>query len=161
MYGHIDLVFTHFRSQFGRDFRSNTDKKNDSKRTLALILGSRPLFSPQVTWKQHSSLMNCGARIHATGITDEFTIEYHKQNYAGPNLPLFCMDKKNNLHVLTGEKELPDAPDWTVIAEVRLIEYRLPIMRQRDLPGDKGSHIYTRRVSSSCESVAAHCSSAR
>lgn len=78
-----------------------SNEQTQSERTQKQAqFASRLLFGNDITYAQLASMIARNAKVKNTNLTDNYTYEQFKTD--NPNaVPLFSIDKKNNLHVIT------------------------------------------------------------
>lgn len=111
---HFNAVASmHFAKDFsdGSVFLLNKDNKSSEKHQIAEDYLGRIFLSGQATYKKLASLINQGAEIKHTKLTDNFNyedyLEHHKNNFL---LPIFYCDEKGDIIINDGaETFLPSA----------------------------------------------------
>ena len=112
----------HYRMEFGpgevfciqtRPISIASDKHRPSVRHRG-----NPLFSEDVTYDMLTNMLEKGAEIRTTKITENFDYADYQGRYAGRVIPLFVIDKGYNLRVFTAFNEIMPKPGWSVIGMV-------------------------------------------
>lgn len=77
------------------------------------------LFSEPVSYKKLASLINQGAEIKHTKISDAFSFDDYQSQYKNSHLlPLFVVDARNNVRIFSTSNQPEIAPGSTVVALV-------------------------------------------
>ncbi len=91
-----------------------SDTPASEKHLIASRHKGRTLFSEDLTYGKFASLLNKGAKISSTSLTDSFG--YDELLVANPKLYcLFAIDKAERLHVVTEENPVTPQAGWTVV----------------------------------------------
>lgn len=112
----------HYRMEFGpgevfciqtRPISIASDKYRPSVRHRG-----NPLFREDVTYDILTNMLEKGAEIRTTKLTENFDYADYQRRYAGRVIPLFVIDKGYNLRVFTAFNEIMPKPGWSVIGIV-------------------------------------------
>ena len=74
---------------------------NDSEELVGVVL-----FSEDATYSKLASLVAQGAEMRTTNISEEFTFEDYLEKYGNKAIPMFLLDSRKRLSILSG---LPSA----------------------------------------------------
>ncbi|PLC56803.1 cation:proton antiporter [Photobacterium carnosum] len=122
---HFNAVATsHYETDFGQRniFRLNGRRHNSGleKHSATQAHSGTVLFGDDISYKKLASLINQGAEIKHTKLSDNFTLEDYFQQYKGSSLiPLFVIDLKQNIFPFTDVSTLEAKAGWTMIALVK------------------------------------------
>ncbi|MCD9521713.1 sodium:proton antiporter [Photobacterium carnosum] len=122
---HFNAVATsHYETDFGQRniFRLNGRRHNSGleKHSATQAHSGTVLFGDDISYKKLTSLINQGAEIKHTKLSDNFTLEDYFQQYKGSSLiPLFVIDLKQNISPFTDVSTLEAKAGWTMIALVK------------------------------------------
>ena len=122
---HFNAVATsHYETDFGQRniFRLNGRRHNSGleKHSATQAHSGTVLFGDDISYKKLASLINQGAEIKHTKLSDNFTLEDYFQQYKGASLiPLFVIDLKQNIFPFTDVSTLEAKAGWTMIALVK------------------------------------------
>lgn len=122
---HFNAVATsHYETDFGQRniFRLNGRRHNSGleKHSATQAHSGTVLFGDDISYKKLASLINQGAEIKHTKLSDNFTLEDYFQQYKGSSLiPLFIIDLKQNIFPFTDVSTLEAKAGWTMIALVK------------------------------------------
>ncbi|MCD9548067.1 sodium:proton antiporter [Photobacterium carnosum] len=122
---HFNAVATsHYETDFGQRniFRLNGRRHNSGleKHSATQAHSGTVLFGDDISYKKLASLINQGAEIKHTKLSDNFTLEDYFQQYKGSSLiPLFVIDLKQNISPFTDVSRLEAKAGWTMIALVK------------------------------------------
>ncbi|MCD9497273.1 cation:proton antiporter [Photobacterium carnosum] len=122
---HFNAVATsHYETDFGQRniFRLNGRRHNSGleKHSATQAHSGTVLFGDDISYKKLASLINQGAEIKHTKLSDNFTLEDYFQQYKGSSLiPLFVIDLKQNIFPFTDVSTLEAKAGWIMIALVK------------------------------------------
>ncbi|NNG13392.1 MAG: sodium:proton antiporter [Halobacteria archaeon] len=89
----------------------------NSKQTTPLPAGY-VAFGDDVTYERLANALGMGAEIHETALTENFDFDaYHRRHYKKA-IPLFAVDPKERLYILTPGHKVKPAPGWTLLSLV-------------------------------------------
>jgi len=74
------------------------------------------LFDESVTFQKLERLIQQGAEIKATQLTDEFSFDDYQQRHRGQRIPLFAIDEKKQIHLFASGRSFTPEEDWTLLA---------------------------------------------
>lgn len=118
------VVANYFMNEFGerRVFFLNgrsTDNQHEKHQVVEEKHG-RTLFGDDVSYKKLASLINQGAEVKHTKLTEEFTWEDYVMKYVDSHrLSLFSIDPKGVIHILSADSEHSREKDWTVVSLIK------------------------------------------
>ena len=106
--------------EFGRrrvfSLPRSREVEQSEKHVLAAAYRGRPLFSPELGYWTLAGLLESGARIKATRLSDSFDFDHYLSARPGhPPVPLFALDPKGRAQPFTQDQILQPAAGWTVI----------------------------------------------
>ncbi|SMY35447.1 cation:proton antiporter [Photobacterium andalusiense] len=118
------VAASHYETDFGQRniYRLNGRRHNSGleKHSATQAHSSAVLFGDDISYKKLASLMNQGAEIKHTKLSDNFTIDdYYQQYSSGLVIPLFAVDLKENIHPFTVISKIDVKAGWTIIALVK------------------------------------------
>jgi hypothetical protein len=117
------LASMRYRSEFGREniFAlitsievSSSGKHRVSEELKGTIIGK------ELTFTRFSSLLNKGAKIRSTSLTDTFTYQNLISDNDSRLVPLLAVDKKERLYVFSDKNSIEPLSGWSVIS----LDYR-------------------------------------
>ncbi len=73
------------------------------------------LFASDMTYKKLASLLSRGAGIHATRLTESFSMADYLNAYEVRPIPLFALDPKGGLHPFTTRAKLAPQAGWNLL----------------------------------------------
>ncbi len=89
----------------------------DSKQSTPLPAGF-VAFGEDVTYERLANALGMGAEIRETTLTENFDFDaYHRRHYKKA-IPLFAIDPRERLHIMTTEHKVKPAPGWTLLSLV-------------------------------------------
>ena len=111
-----------FRREFGRNrvftLRTSEEKYESEKRRVAENFRAPRLFGEGVTLQKLSSLIAQGAEVKATPLSETFDLAAYEKAKGKSHIPLFALDKNDNLRAFTDEHQPDVKPGWTVLSLV-------------------------------------------
>lgn len=111
-----------FRREFGRNrvftLRTSEEKDESEKRRVAENFRAPRLFGEGVTLQKLSSLIAQGAEVKATPLSETFDLAAYEKAKGKSHIPLFALDKNDNLRAFTDEHQPDVKPGWTVLSLV-------------------------------------------
>lgn len=119
------LACMRYKSEFGSNsvFTLQVPEEQDpseqnasAKRSYAEPLRSPRLFGKDITFSRLMNLINEGAVIRATPLTENFDFAAYNARYEGKAVHLFALDNRGLLHVFTAEKELKPKAGWKIVS---------------------------------------------
>jgi hypothetical protein len=113
------LAAVQFTRVFGRDqiYQLANDAQEDGrKQKVDPQLSGRILFGPSMTYPRLESLVEAGATVKRTPITDEFTYGQFCELYGESAVPLFLVDESGEILPITGDAAPDPKPGQTLIS---------------------------------------------
>ncbi|MEE4377620.1 MAG: sodium:proton antiporter [Candidatus Competibacteraceae bacterium] len=116
------LACVRYRTEFGTGnvfFLTAPEEETavrSDKRSVTPRLNGRRLFGTAVTFNCLATLLDDGAEIRATPLTETFDFNAYLQRYGGDVIPLFAVDDKDQLRIFTDEQTITLNPGWRIIA---------------------------------------------
>ncbi len=108
------LSALHYQREFGRAniylLRTGEDEID--------VAHGKQLFGGEITYPRLLEMLEQGAKIHVTPLTDEFGIDDYYREYFKRSVPLFALTPKGRLRIYTTESEWEPEPGWTLVALV-------------------------------------------
>ncbi|HBV74802.1 MULTISPECIES: cation:proton antiporter [Vibrio] len=122
---HFNIVVAkHFMSDFGerRVFFLNGRSKDSQheKHRVVEDKHGRALFGDDVSYKKLASLVNQGAEVKHTKLSEEFTWADYVMKYVdGHRLSLFTIDPKGSIHIFSADSQHQTDKGWTVVSLIK------------------------------------------
>jgi CPA1 family monovalent cation:H+ antiporter len=114
------LASLRFKSEFGvqKIFELKTNKEQilSEKHSLSTRHRGPQLFNSDITYGQIASLLRQGAEIKSTQLSDEYDYNTYISNRTEQLIPLFAIDQRDRLHIITAEQEIAPEPGWSIIS---------------------------------------------
>ncbi len=108
------LSAIHYQREFGRAniylLRAG-DEEIDSTH-------GKQLFGVEVSYSRLKEMLEKGAKIHSTPLTETFGIDDYYREYFKRAVPLFALTPRGRLRIFTTESELSPEQGWTLVALV-------------------------------------------
>ena len=117
------LVTYHFSHQMGKGsvlgLSENERKKLQSHKVSESYAKKLGLFDDCITYGHLTTLVNNGAVIKTTRVSEEFTFADYKQEYNGRLLPLCAIEPKGKVHLFTNQTTIDPKPEWKIISLIK------------------------------------------
>lgn len=109
----------HYRLELGRHnvffIQTAPAGKIPDRVTLSHKIHSEILFGRDITYSSLASALTEGGEIRTTKLTPAFTFEQFVKQYKNQAIPLFALDSRERLYVITEKRRLHPEPGWSVI----------------------------------------------
>lgn len=118
---HVNVAAVmHYRMELGKNkvfvVLSRPEKEEGDKMKLPPSRRGEVLFGRDVTYDQLDGLLAGGGEIRTTKITQRFTCEMYRDMHGDRVVPLFLIDPKGRVHVVTNSGTVCPEPGWTMIS---------------------------------------------
>ncbi|UVK82052.1 sodium:proton antiporter [Pseudomonas sichuanensis] len=114
------LACARFRHDFGHGrlfvLASGLEKQRSDKHRASEEHRGQPLGSSALTYNQLAKLLNQGAELYSTTLTEAFTWDAYRQLHGERATLMFARDNHGWVHVATPEHPLQPQPGWTLVA---------------------------------------------
>lgn len=114
------LASLRFKSEFGIqnifELKTNKEQIISEKHSLSTRHRGHQLFTKEITYGQIASLLRQGAEIKSTQLSDEYDYEAYISNRTEQLIPLFAIDLRERLHIITAKQEILPESGWSVIS---------------------------------------------
>ena len=111
-----------YRGEFGRNrvftLLTSLEKDLTDKRRVADNYRAPRLFGEGITQQKLASLIAKGAGVKATLLTENFDLVDYQEVWDGSHIPLFALDKDDNLRAFTDSCQPEVKPGWTLLSLV-------------------------------------------
>jgi NhaP-type Na+/H+ or K+/H+ antiporter len=116
------LACEHFKADFGPKniyYLLNSDEKNlEKSKTIHPAAGGRQLFSENMTHAKLLSLVNNGAKITTTQLSEKYDLSQYLKHKENKKIPLYAVDSNEQLHFFTSDHELTPKAGWSITSLV-------------------------------------------
>jgi NhaP-type Na+/H+ or K+/H+ antiporter len=116
------LTTMRYRAEFGPGhlFLLNPGVEDDStdKRKFTSPKGTMALFDDKTSYTNLAELLQKGAKIRTTNITDKFEMSDYNKKYYGRGIPLFAFNPKGKIFPFIADTTLEPGPGWSVMAMI-------------------------------------------
>ena len=116
------LAVVKYRREFGRNrvftLRNSQEKDASEKRRVAENFRAPRLFGEGVTLQKLASRIAKGAEIKATLLSEAFDMAAYEKARENTHIPLFALDKNDNLRAFTDDYQPEVKPGWTLLSLV-------------------------------------------
>ncbi|WP_408646892.1 cation:proton antiporter [Vibrio aphrogenes] len=122
---HFNIVVArYFMNEFSERrvfFLNGRNKENEhEKHRVVEEKHGRVFLGDDVGYKKLASLINQGAEIKHTRLTNEFKWQDYVMKYVdGHRIPLFTVDPKGNIHILSNDSTHTTEAGWTVVSLIK------------------------------------------
>lgn len=110
----------HYRHEFGPNniftVRPAGDEFRSEKLKVAPLYRGLNAFGKSVTYAKLASLLGQGAQIHATKLSAHFSYQGLLEKYGSMVIPLFAMNTRGRLYLITDNPHFWPVSGWTVIS---------------------------------------------
>ena len=114
------LACVRYKNEFGANnvyaLQTAEEKGVPEKQAIATHIAGPRLFGEKVTNSMLASMINQGAEIRGTQLSESFDYASYREKYGKGIIPLFALDTRGELRVFFVGAELEPAPGWTVIS---------------------------------------------
>jgi len=122
------LAAQHYRIEFGASnvFTVRNRQPDDSVETAksTFRLSGRPLFDEKVTYKSLMELVEGGAELKTTPLTEKFTFEDYLDQCEEKRIPLFAITPGGSLRIFTGDEDFTPKTDWRIVGTATCVPLR-------------------------------------
>jgi len=116
------LASLRFKSEFGVqnifELKTNREQVISEKHSLSTRHRGYQLFNEEITYGQIASHLRQGAEIKSTQLSDEYDYEAYIGHRTEQLIPLFALDQRERLHIITAEQKIEPEPGWSVMSLV-------------------------------------------
>jgi NhaP-type Na+/H+ or K+/H+ antiporter len=113
------LAAKHYRMEFGANniysIRTHRPESQTAESRAAIKNSGQRLFQETVTHEDLSKLLDSGAKIKTTQLTEKFSFEDYLQQHEERCIPLFAIDNRDRIHPLPSELGLTPKANWKII----------------------------------------------
>lgn len=117
------LATMRYRTEFGRNMiyalQTATQKTAPERSQVAAGHRGRTLFGEDVTYSKLAGMISDGAEMRSTAITENFTYEDYLKKYGDNAVPMFALDPKGKLRVMTPDEKVEPKAGWKVLGLVK------------------------------------------
>ncbi len=114
------LASLRFKSEFGAqnifELKTNKEQVISEKHSLSTKYRGYQLFNDDITYGQIASLLRQGAEIKSTQLSDEYDYEAYITHRTEQLIPLFAIDQRDRLHIITAEEKIDPESGWSVMS---------------------------------------------
>ncbi|MCK5667826.1 MAG: sodium:proton antiporter, partial [Gammaproteobacteria bacterium] len=107
---------TEFGVQKIFELKTNKEQIISEKHSLSTRHRGPQLFNKDITYGQIASLLRQGAEIKSTQLSDEYDYDAYIRSRTEQLIPLFAIDQRDRLHIITAEQEIAPEPGWSIIS---------------------------------------------
>jgi len=116
------LASMRYRAEFGAGnlYMLNPGSEEDSteKRKFTMPKATRILFEDNIDYNRLSDMLNNGAQIRSTNITEKFEMSDYNKKYYGRSIPLFALTPKGTIYAFCAGNQPTPGPGWTIMSLV-------------------------------------------
>jgi CPA1 family monovalent cation:H+ antiporter len=114
------LASLRFKSEFGVkkifELKTNREQIISEKHSLSTRHRGPQLFNDNITYGQIASLLRQGAEIKSTQLSDEYDYDAYMRNLTRQLIPLFAIDQRDRLHIITADQKIAPKSGWSIIS---------------------------------------------
>jgi len=121
------LAVQRYQREFGKNrvfsLPSQASQKKSDRNVVSEEMRGMPLFSKDATYSRLASLIAQGAEMRTTSLSEEFTLQHYFEKYGGNAIPMFIINVKKRLMVLSEAPTPEDVePGCKIISLVKVEE---------------------------------------
>jgi len=110
----------HYRIDLGQENIYSLQTRADSQKSEKMQVTARHrgqrLFGRDVTYHRLREMLEQGGEVHTTKLSEAFTFkQFLDQQFEG-TIPLFAIDRKDNIRIFTTDAALSPLPGWKIIS---------------------------------------------
>jgi NhaP-type Na+/H+ or K+/H+ antiporter len=110
----------HYRIDLGQEniysLQTRADNEKSEKMQVNAKNRGQRLFGANVTFHKLREMLEQGGEVHTTKMTETFTFDkFIEQQFEG-TIPLFAIDRKDNIRIFTAGNNLSPLPGWQIIS---------------------------------------------
>lgn len=95
-------------------------QRKSERNTVSEEMRGQSLFAPDATYSRLASLISQGAEMRTTNLSEEFTLEDYLKKYGSNAIPMFLINNRKKLVVLTEPPHTDDVePGFKILSLVR------------------------------------------
>jgi len=96
--------------------KTNRERIISEKHSLSTRHRGPQLFNDNITYGQIASLLRQGAEIKSTQLSDEYDYDAYMRNLTRQLIPLFAIDQRDRLHIITADQKIAPKSGWSIIS---------------------------------------------
>lgn len=110
-----------YRLEFGEQnvYSLPGQGEKEEKHEVAREHRGATLFGPEMTYARLASLINRGAVVRKTRLSEEFDFDAYLKVENRQVWPLFAVDARDHIHVFSAEKQPEPKPGWAVFGLIK------------------------------------------
>lgn len=117
------LACQRYRAEFGRRAIYTIDAEHKSvggaRSHAELMHAGRELFGEQVNFQMLQTMLDKGASIHKTLLTDQYSYQRFKKDHQRQTVPLFAIDPKGKIEFFAVDHDIAPKAEWLVVSLVQ------------------------------------------
>ncbi len=117
------LASLRYRGEFGKNriytLQSSVDAHLPKEKRLPQLHRGYTLFGEDISYAKLASLINKGAKIHATTLTESFDFAAYQAKYGKLAIPLFAIDGRDRLQAFVANGVMQPKSGWSIIGLIR------------------------------------------
>lgn len=112
------LACIRFKSEFGTEntyrLQTSEDEQAEGQKAEHPSFTGRKLFGEEITHDKLHSLLEQGADIHITSLSEDFNFTRFRERYGHSATLLFALDNQDKLHFFAIDDKLQPKPGWKI-----------------------------------------------
>ena len=125
------LACQRYRTEFGRSSVYSIQTENhssaDTKSRFAPSPEGRLLFQADANIRKLHEMLNAGAKIHKTILTEQHNFQCFLKNHQQNTIPLFAIKPNGSIEFFALDNGISPKPDWMVVSLIRPESSAAPI----------------------------------
>ncbi len=114
------LATMRYRAEFGSGnlyvLDPESHEESTDKRTFSTPKTTQILFDEDIGYTHLSEMLNNGAEIRSTNITEKFEMSDYNKKYYGRSVPLFALTPKGRIYAFIAGNQPNPGPGWTIMS---------------------------------------------
>jgi NhaP-type Na+/H+ or K+/H+ antiporter len=116
------LACQRYRTEFGRRsiyaIQTESFQANNNRAQFSMPSAGRPLFGANGDIRTLQAMLDDGAKIHKTLLTEQYSFQNFLQDHQGDKIPLFAVTSSGAIHFFSLDHTFAPRPNWTVVSLV-------------------------------------------
>ncbi len=114
------LAAHYYRLEFAKEniftIRISEPTAGKAEAKTAFKYGGRPVFSESLNYQDLSRMLEQGAEMKTTVLSEEFTFEQFQNQIDAKRIPLFAIDTNHRVQVFTAEPDFQPKAGWKIMS---------------------------------------------
>lgn len=116
------LACQRYRTEFGRQaiytIRTDNNAAGGNLSHFTMPLAGRTLFSENINIQTLHAMLNEGAKIHKTLLTEQYSFQHFSQDHQQNTVTLFAIAPNGTIKFFSIDSQFTPKPNWTIVSLV-------------------------------------------